>query len=127
MNQNVTFARENGYICTGFNRRRVIPEIQSTNYMIRSFGERAAMNMPLQGTAADIIKIAMINVHNALKTKIPSAKLILQVHDELIIDAPASEMDKVVEIMKYEMENAVKLSVPLTVNVSTGKSWFEAK
>ena len=127
MNQNILFARENGYICTGFNRRRVIPEIQSSNYMIRSFGERAAMNMPLQGAAADIIKIAMINVHNALKAKVPSAKLILQVHDELIIDAPISEMDKVVELMKYEMENAVKLSVPLTVNVSTGKSWFEAK
>ena len=69
----------------------------------------------------------MINVHNALKAKVPSAKLILQVHDELIIDAPISEMDKVVELMKYELENAVKLSVPLTVNVSTGKSWFEAK
>jgi DNA polymerase-1 len=95
--------------------------------MIRSFGERAAMNMPLQGTAADIIKIAMINVCNALKEKVPSAKLILQVHDELIIDAPECEMEKVVALMKYEMENAVKLSVPLTVNVSTGKSWFEAK
>ena len=127
MNQNVLFAHENGYVCTGFNRRRVIPEIQSSNYMIRSFGERAAMNMPLQGTAADIIKIAMINVWNALKEKVPSAKLILQVHDELIIDAPECEMEKVVALMKYEMENAVKLSVPLTVNVSTGKSWFEAK
>ena len=127
MDKNVAFARENGYVCTGFNRRRVIPEIQSPNYMIRSFGERAAMNMPLQGAAADIIKIAMINVDNALKEKAPTAKLILQVHDELIIDADKSQLELVSEILKTEMENAVKLSVPLTANVSSGSNWFEAK
>ncbi len=127
MDSNITFARENGYICTGFNRRRVIPEIQSPNYMIRSFGERAAMNMPLQGAAADVMKIAMINVYKALKEKVPTAKLILQVHDELIIDAEKSQLVLVAEILKTEMENAVKFAVPLTVNVSSGMSWFEAK
>ena len=127
MDANVDFARKNGYICTGFNRRRVIPEINSPNYNVRSFGERAAMNMPLQGTAADIIKIAMINVSNALKNKIPSAKLILQVHDELILDVEKENLDLASEILRNEMENAVCLSVPLTVNVSHGKNWFEAK
>ena len=85
------------------------------------------MNMPLQGAAADIIKIAMINVDNALKEKAPTAKLILQVHDELIIDADKSQLELVSEILKTEMENAVKLSVPLTANVSSGSNWFEAK
>ena len=127
MDKNVALAHEKGYVCTGFNRKRVIPEINSPNYMIRSFGERAAMNMPLQGTAADIIKIAMINVFNALKEEVPTAKLILQVHDELIVDVDAKYCDKVLSILKDKMQNAVSLSVPLTVNVSYGKNWFEAK
>ena len=95
--------------------------------MVRSFGERAAMNMPLQGTSADIIKIAMINVYNRLKTEKLQSKLILQIHDELIIDAPESEKQVVEKILKEEMENAVSLSVPLTVEVSSGKTWYEAK
>ena len=85
------------------------------------------MNMPLQGAAADVMKIAMINVYKALKEKVPTAKLILQVHDELIIDAEKSQLALVAEILKTEMENAVKFAVPLTVNVSSGMSWFEAK
>ena len=127
MDKNVAFAHENGFICTGFNRKRVIPEINSPNYNVRSFGERAAMNMPLQGTAADIIKIAMINVFNALKSEVPTAKLILQVHDELIVDADKKDEALVKTILAREMQNAVRLSVPLTVSVSSGNSWFEAK
>ena len=127
MEKNVAFAHEHGFICTGFNRRRVIPEINSSNYMIRSFGERAAMNMPLQGTAADVIKIAMIKVHNRLKSEAPDAKLILQVHDELIVDTSEADLQKVRDILTEEMQSAVDFSVPLTVNVSSGKNWFEAK
>lgn len=127
MNKNVEFAKKNGYVCTAFGRRRVIPEINSTNYNLRSFGERAAMNMPLQGTAADIIKIAMINVFNRLKREAPDAKLILQVHDELIVDCKKRDQSLVEKILREEMEGAVKLSVPLTVSVSGGVNWFDAK
>lgn len=127
MDKNVEFAKQNGYVSTLLGRRRYIREINSPNYMVRSFGERAAMNMPLQGTSADIIKIAMINVYNRLKTEKLQSKLILQIHDELIIDAPESEKQVVGEILKEEMENAVSLSVPLTVEVSSGKTWYEAK
>ena len=127
MNANVEFAKAHGYVTTAFNRRRVIPEISSTNYNIRSFGERAAMNMPLQGTAADIIKIAMINVFYRLKEQSPDSVLILQVHDELIIDCKESETEKVEKILAEEMQGAVSLSVPLTVSVSSGKNWFAAK
>lgn len=127
MDDNVAFAKENGYICTAFGRKRIISELKSSNYNVRSFGERAAMNMPLQGTAADIIKMAMINVHKRLKTEVPDALLILQVHDELIVDAPESAVELVKNILEDEMQNTVKLSVPLTVNVAWGKTWFEAK
>ena len=95
--------------------------------MVRSFGERAAMNMPLQGTAAAVIKIAMIKVYERLKQEAPDAKLILQVHDELIVDTNEADLQKVRGILTEEMQNAVKFSVPLTVNVSSGKNWFEAK
>lgn len=127
MNKNVELAKKNGYVCTAFGRKRVIPEINSTNYNLRTFGERAAMNMPLQGTAADIIKIAMINVFKRLKKEAPDAKLILQVHDELIVDCKKEDEKKVENILREEMEGAVKLSVPLTVGVSSGINWFDAK
>lgn len=127
MDSNVEFAKAHGYVKTAFGRRRIIPEINSANYNVRSFGERAAMNMPLQGTAADIIKIAMINVEKRLKKEVPNALLILQVHDELIIDAPETQKNEVERILREEMENAVSLSVPLTVNVASGKNWFDAK
>lgn len=127
MNSNVEEAKLYGYASTAFGRRRIIPEINSPNYNLRSFGERAAMNMPLQGTAADIIKIAMINVFNRLKKEVPEAKLILQVHDELIVDCLKSDKELVSKILKEEMESAIKLSVPLTVVVDCGNSWYDAK
>ncbi|MDE7453815.1 MAG: DNA polymerase I [Clostridia bacterium] len=107
MNANVAFAKEKGYVSTLTGRKRVIAEINSPNYNLRQFGERAAMNMPLQGSSADIIKIAMINVCNSLKKHGLKAKLILQVHDELVLDCPENEAEKAAEILKYEMENAV--------------------
>lgn len=127
MNANVEYAKMHGYVRTLTGRKRNIPEIKSSNYNLRQFGERAAMNMPLQGSSADIIKIAMINVCRALKENNLKSKLILQVHDELVLDAPVEETEKASEILKYEMENAVKLSVPLTVDVHSGKDWYEAK
>lgn len=127
MNNNVSFAKQFGYITTLTGRKRIIPEIKSANYNIRLFGERAAMNMPLQGSSADIIKIAMINVYNKLKNEGLKAKLILQVHDELVIDAPQEEVEQATKILKSEMENAVKLRVPLLVDVHIGKNWYDAK
>ena len=127
MNRNVELARENGFVSTLTGRKRVIPEIKSGNFNLRQFGERAAMNMPLQGSSADIIKIAMINVDKALKKNNMKTKLILQVHDELVLDAPVGEAEKASEILKYEMENAVQLKVPLTVEVHSGKNWYDAK
>jgi DNA polymerase-1 len=127
MDKNVALAKERGYAETLLKRRRYIPELLSTNFMMRSFGERASMNMPLQGSSADIIKLAMINVANRLKKENLKSKLILQVHDELIIDAIKKESDKVQEILVEEMQNAVKLSVKLTAEVGLGKNWYEAK
>lgn len=127
MDENVEKAKRDGYITTLFGRRRVINELKSSNYNVRSFGERAAMNMPLQGSSADIIKIAMINVYNKLNKNNLRAKLVVQVHDELVIDCPEEEKEIVSEILQTEMENAVKLKVPLTVEVGFGKNWFAAK
>ena len=127
MNDNVAFARETGYAKTLLGRRRYIREISSSNYALRQFGERAAMNMPLQGSSADIIKLAMLNVVKRLKAEGLRSELILQIHDELILDAFVSEKDRAERILKEEMENAVKLSVPLTVSVGEGKTWFDAK
>ncbi|MEG2453314.1 MAG: DNA polymerase I [Clostridia bacterium] len=124
MDKNVAFAEEHGYITTFFGRIRELPEIKSTNHNIREFGKRAAMNLPLQGTAADIIKIAMLEVEKRLKNT--NSKMLLQVHDELIIETEQSEAEFITSELKNCMENAVKLSVPLTVNVKTGRSWFEA-
>lgn len=127
MNKNVAFAKENGYVSTLTGRKRFIPEVKSSNFALRQFGERAAMNMPLQGSSADIIKIAMINVSNALKKEKLNTKLILQVHDELVLDSPKEEQEQASAILKYEMENAVQLKVPLTVDVHSGENWYEAK
>ena len=102
-------------------------EIKSSNYVVRSFGERAAMNMPLQGSSADIIKLAMINVNKKLKEGNYKAKLVLQVHDELVIDCPENEAKEVAKLLKNEMENAVSLSVPLTVDIGIGENWFTTK
>ncbi len=124
---NVKKASEDGYVETLFGRRRVINEMRSSNYNVRSFGERAAMNMPLQGTSADIIKKAMISVAERLKEGGYKARLVLQVHDELVIDCPKDEVEPVKNILKTEMENAVSLRVPLTVEVGVGESWYETK
>lgn len=127
MKDTVEFAKENGYVKTLFNRRRYIPEIKSSNFNIRSFGERAAMNAPIQGSAADIIKLAMIGVYNELKEKAPKSRLILQVHDELIVEAHVDEKETVTEIIKNQMEKAYALAVPLKVDVGIGENWYEAK
>ncbi len=118
-------AKERGYTLTMLNRKRKIPELKSPNYMQRQFGERAAMNMPLQGSAADIIKMAMVEVAKQLEKT--NSKLILQIHDELIIEADESEKDEVISILKNGMEKACSLAVPLIVDVGCGKSWFDCK
>ena len=123
----MAFARKNGYVTTLLGRKRVINEIRSSNFNIRSFGERAAMNMPLQGSSADIIKIAMVNIFERFQKEKIRSKLILQVHDELVIDAFEEEKEIVSQILKSEMENAVTLSVPLIAEVHSGENWYEAK
>ena len=127
MQTNVLNAKNDGYVKTLLGRRRVINEIHSSNYNVRGFGERAAMNMPLQGSSADIIKRAMIRVYNRLKKEGYKAKLIMQVHDELIIDCPENEKEGVALLLKEEMENAVSLSIRLDVEAGVGKNWFDAK
>ena len=127
MDNAVAHAKENGYVETLFGRRRPVPELSSSNFMQRSFGERVAMNTPIQGSAADIIKIAMVNIYKRLKKENLSSKLILQVHDELIIDAQKDELEKVKDILKTEMENAAKLSVPLVADMNVGETWYDAK
>ena len=127
MKETVEFAKENGYVTTMFGRRRDIPEIKASNFQVRSFGERVALNTPVQGSAADIIKLAMINVFNRLNEENLKSKLILQVHDELIIEAPKEEVDKVCALLREEMEKATKLLVPLKVDMKVGRSWFDTK
>ena len=127
MEQIVEFGKTNGYVKTLYNRRRNLPELMSRNYNTRSFGERIALNMPIQGTAADIIKLSMISVYNELKSKGLQSKLILQVHDELIIDAYKPELDIVIELLKSKMENVVDLSVPLIVEIATADNWYDTK
>ena len=120
-------AKENGYTATMFGRRRPIPELKSTNRNLRAFGERVAMNSPIQGSAADVIKIAMINVYRSLKESGLDARLIMQVHDELIVESREDCADEAAEILVHEMENAVKTTVPLTADCGVGKNWLEAK
>ena len=127
MHKVIESAKERGYAETMLCRRRYLPELESPNRVLRSFGERVARNMPIQGSAADIIKIAMINTYKRLKKENLKSKLILQVHDELIIEAPCAEAEKAKEILKNEMENAVKISVPLEVHVAVGDTWYDAK
>lgn len=127
MDRCVKTAKEQGYVTTLLGRRRVIPELRSSNYNTRSFGERAAMNTPVQGSAADIIKVAMVRVHRALQEEGLRAKLILQVHDELIVDAPAEEAQAVERLLKREMEGAYPLDAPLVADVKSGASWYETK
>ena len=119
--------KEKGYVETLFHRRRYVPELNSKNYMVRQFGNRVAMNTPIQGTAADIMKIAMINVNKELKKRGLKAKIILQVHDEMMIEAPESEKEEVKDIMKKEMESAIQLKIPLVAEISEAKNWYDCK
>lgn len=127
MNKTVADGEKNGYVSTIFGRRRYIPELSASNKNVQAFGKRAAMNAPIQGAAADIIKLAMVKVYRRLKAELPEVHLILQVHDELILEAPEAQAERAAALLKEEMEAAVKLAVPLTVDVHTGKSWYDAK
>ncbi|MGP1543954.1 MAG: DNA polymerase I [Candidatus Fimenecus sp.] len=127
MKRTIENAKRDGYVKTMFQRRRYLPELSSSNAMIRGFGERVARNMPIQGTAADIIKIAMIRVYDRLRREGLKTKLILQVHDELILEAPIDEKEQAEKIVKEEMESAVKLKVELVSDEGTGKTWYDAK
>lgn len=127
MDKVVSDAKDSGYVTTLFNRRRYLPELAASNAMLRAFGERVARNMPIQGSAADIIKIAMVRVYERLKNEGMKSRLILQVHDELIVESPINECERAAQILKEEMENACKLKVPLTVDVNCDKTWYDAK
>lgn len=122
----INFAREHGFVETIFKRRRYLPDIKSQNSFIRSMAERNAINSPIQGSAADIIKIAMINISESFKEFELKSKMILQVHDELVFDVNKSELDQVKKLVKLKMENAVSLKVPLTVEIGVGNTWLEA-
>ena len=126
--ENITeVAKEKGYVETLFHRRRYIPELKSKNYMVRQFGSRAAMNTPIQGTAADIMKIAMINVYKELKKRNLKSKIVLQVHDEMMIEVPEKEIEEVKNILQECMQNAIKLKVPLIAEVSIANNWYDCK
>ena len=120
-------ARETGFVETMFHRRRELPELTSSNHNLRAFGERVALNMPIQGTAADIMKLAMVAVHKRLKAELPEARLVLQVHDELIVECPESAAETVAALLEEEMEHVVELSVPLTAEAHWGRNWLDAK
>ncbi|MEF9983341.1 MAG: DNA polymerase I [Oscillospiraceae bacterium] len=127
MSSTIEFGKENGYVATLYGRRRYIPELKASNKFTKAFGERVAMNMPIQGTAADIIKLAMVKVFKSLENANLDAKLILQIHDELIVECPIENAEKVKAILKAEMESAVSLSIPIIADANIGKTWYEAK
>ena len=127
LDESVEHAKEHGYAITLYGRRRPVPELKSSNFMQRNFGERVAMNAPIQGTAADIMKIAMLGVNRELKKRNMKSRLILQVHDELLIEAHQTEVDEVQQILKDQMEHAAELKVPLIVDMHSGQNWYEAK
>ena len=127
METTINEAKLNGYVSTLFGRRRYLPELSSSNGMLRAFGERVARNAPIQGTAADIIKLAMIRVFETLKREVPEARLILQVHDELIVECNEADALKVSKLLETEMQNAASLSVTLTADAGYGKNWLESK
>ena len=127
MDDTIAKCQEDGYVTTMLNRRRDIPEIKSTNHSLKEFGKRAAMNAPVQGSAADLIKIAMINVYNRLNKEKLGSKMILQIHDELILNVPAEEEERVMKLVEEEMENAMTLKVPLLAESTSGSNWLEVK
>lgn len=120
-------AQEQGYVETLWHRRRALPELKSSNFNMRSFGERVALNMPIQGTAADIIKLAMVRVHSRLDREGLAARLIMQVHDELIVECPEEEAPRVEALLQQEMQGVAELSVPLLAEAHTGRNWLAAK
>ena len=126
MDNAVEHCKEKGYVETLWGRRRYVPEIKSNNYNVRQFGERVAMNAPIQGTAADIIKIAMVNIEKELEERKLKSKLILQVHDELVIEAPEDEIEISKELLVRNMQNVIKMKVPLKAEAGIGKTWYEA-
>ena len=119
-------AKERGYVETLYHRRRYVPELQSNNFMVRSFGKRVAMNTPIQGTAADIMKIAMIKVYEELKQRKMKSKIVLQVHDEMMLEVPEEEAEQVKQLLKESMESVVKLKVPLVADVIEAQNWYDA-
>jgi DNA polymerase I len=123
----VEYAREHGYVQTIFNRRRYIPELRDRNFNIRAFGERTAANSPIQGSAADLIKVAMIHIHNALLERRMQSTMLLQVHDELVFEVPRDELEAAKTLVKHEMEHAAELSVPLVVDLGVGDNWLTTK
>ena len=127
MESTINDAKQNGYVTTLFGRKRYLPELQNSNGMIRAFGERVARNAPIQGTAADVIKLAMVKVFNRLEKQVPTAKLILQVHDELIVECSENDAELVCGILKEEMENAAQMAVTLTADAAFGKTWLGSK
>ena len=126
MNESIEMARKNGYVKTLLNRRRYLPDIHSDNRRMREFAERNAINTPIQGSAADLIKVAMINIFRKFKEQKLKTKMIMQVHDELVFEAPKKEQDKAIELIRSEMENAIQLDVPVKVDIDTGENWLEA-
>jgi DNA polymerase-1 len=127
LDASVDFAREHGYVTTIFGRRRYIPELRERNFNTRAFGERAAANSPIQGSAADLIKMAMIRINDGLREGSYKTKMLLQVHDELVFEVPSDEMESVQALVKDRMENAAELSVPLVVDMGTGANWLDTK
>jgi DNA polymerase-1 len=127
MKEIVEKAKADGYVTTLFGRRRYLPELKSSNFNVRSFGERVALNTPIQGTAADIIKIAMLHVSDELKRQKLRARLLLQVHDELIVECPLEETERVTQLVTEQMQNVIVLRVPLIAEAKQGASWYEAK
>ena len=123
----VEFAREHGYVQTIFGRRRYIPELRERNFNIRAFGERTAANSPIQGSAADLIKIAMIRIDDAFRTQKVESRMLLQVHDELVFEVAPDELDTIRDIVVHQMEHAAQLSVPLVTDVGIGDNWLDTK
>ena len=126
MGQQVDFAREHGYVGTVLGRRRYLKDINSRNAIVRGAAERNAINAPIQGSAADIIKLAMLNIHHKMQQQSFKAQMLLQVHDELVFECPKSELDALKQLVKTEMEAAYSLRVPLTVEMGIGQNWLEA-
>jgi DNA polymerase-1 len=127
LDKQIELARQQGYVETLFKRRRYIPEIKERNFSLRSYGERNAQNSPLQGSAADLIKLAMVGIHRAMRERGLSGRMLLQVHDELVFEVPPQEVETMTELVREYMEKVVKLEVPLVVDIGVGPNWLEAK